>query len=200
MTTAAAAILVLLDGSAPAADVITGRVEVIGMTGRAERLILREWPGNIATDNAAVALGAGQTAAMVSRVVGIGIMAEYIGCPGIGRVTHITLRSGIDVANRLTRRTVAVVTGITGACGTRIMHPGTTNKGRRGMAEMAIQPGRDVGAVHAWRRITVVAGRAIVHDAGMIKGAIGEIVADCMTRSTISIRRGMSWRFPPCTG
>ena len=29
----------------------------------------------------------------------------------------------------------------------------------------------------------------------MIKGAIGEIVANCMTRSTIGIRRRMSWRF-----
>ena len=29
----------------------------------------------------------------------------------------------------------------------------------------------------------------------MIKGAIGEVIANCMARSTIGIRRRMSWRF-----
>ena len=34
----------------------------------------------------------------------------------------------------------------------------------------------------------------------MVKGAIGEIIANCMARSTVGIRRRMSWRFPQGTG
>ena len=53
------------------------------------------------------------------------------------------------------------------------MEPAAAHKSCGGVAEMAIQPGRDVGAVHTGRR-NPVAGRAIVDDAGMIKHCADE--------------------------
>jgi hypothetical protein len=70
--------------------------------------------------------------------------------------------------------------------GAGIVEPGATDEGRGGMAEVAIQPGRDVVAVHACRRITVMAGRAIVHDAGMIEHSADK-GSGVMTDSTILI-------------
>ena len=66
------------------------------------------------------------------------------------------------------------MTAIAIICSAGIVEPGATDEGCGGMAEVAIQPGRDVGAVHTRRRITVVAGRAIVHDAGMVKHSADE--------------------------
>ncbi len=105
---------------------------------------------------------------MVARVVPLRAMAKDVRCPAVCCMTHVTLfiRAYMTAAETVTVRAIAGSAGI--------VEPGTTDEGRGGMAEMAIQPGRDVGAVHAWRRITVVAGRAIIHDAGMIKHCADE--------------------------
>jgi len=61
--------------------------------------------------------------------------------------------------------TVAVI-ALTGSTG--IMEPGAADEGCGGMTEMAIQRCRNVAITHTGRRHTMT-GRAIVHDAGMIK-------------------------------
>ena len=139
------------------------------MTGRTKRLILREWPGNNITDHTTVTLGAGEGAAMIPRVVGIWIMPEDIGRPGIGRVADIALRSGIDVETRLARRTAAVMAGIAGTRGTGIVHPGTADKGRRRMAKVAIQRGSQVIVVLTRGSGTIVAAGTVVDDTGVIE-------------------------------
>ncbi len=69
-------------------------------------------------------------------------------------------------------------------------------KGAGYVTETAILCGRDVADIlpgpfrSPCRNITVTCC-AVIHDAGMIKGAIGEIVANCMTRSTIGSRGRM---------
>ena len=54
-----------------------------------------------------------------------------------------------------------------------IMNPGTTRKGCRGMTGIAIQASHKVSRVGlsilAYRCTTIMAGLAIVHDAGMVK-------------------------------
>lgn len=67
------------------------------------------------------------------------------------------------------------------------------------MAEAAILGGREVagifpGSYRSTRRSITVTCRAVVHDAGMIKCAIGEIIADCMARSAIGCRGRMRIR------
>ncbi len=63
----------------------------------------------------------------------------------------------------------------------RIVEPATADEGRGGMAEMAIQARCDVRTVHACGRTAVMAGRAVIHDTGVIEYSTGEarcVVAD----------------------
>ena len=54
-----------------------------------------------------------------------------------------------------------------------IVEPGATDEGCSGMTEMAIQRGRYMRAVFTGRR-HAVAGRAVVHDAGVIEHRASE--------------------------
>ena len=49
------------------------------------------------------------------------------------------------------------------------MEPATTHKSCGGVAEMAIHRSCEVRAVHTSGRITVMAGRTVIDDSGMIK-------------------------------
>ena len=51
----------------------------------------------------------------------------------------------------------------------RIVHPGAANEGRRCVAEMAVHRRRQVRTVHTCRGCTVMTGRAVIHDAGVIE-------------------------------
>lgn len=84
-------------------------------------------------------------------------------------MTHVTLLIRVDMTIWLGCRTIAwTVTTIAIICSAGIMEPGATDEGRGGMAEVAIQPGRYVIITHTGRR-NPVAGRTVVHDAGMVK-------------------------------
>ena len=87
---------------------------------------------------------------------------------------------------RTTAATVTLV-AVTGTAG--IMRPGATDKGGCGMAEMAVQRGRNM-IVILTRRCNPMAGRAIVNDTGMIKHSSDE-GAGVMTDTTILARSDM---------
>ena len=86
-----------------------------------------------------------------------------------------------------------VVTTLTVVRCTRVMNPGTVFEGCGGMTGAAIQIGRKVGGVglgiHTNRRITIMTGHTIVHDAGMIehRASEGKREASRMTDATILV-------------
>lgn len=80
--------------------------------------------------------------------------------------------------------TVASI-ALTGSAG--IMEPGATDEGCGGMTEMAIRRGRNMVVMLAGRGDPVT-GRAIVHDAGMIKYRAGKC-AGVVTDTAILVRR-----------
>ena len=152
MAAAAAAILVLCDSTASSTDVITGALEIIRMTGRAERLILRITPWDRAADGIAVTGRASGIPCVIARVITSRIMAEDIRRPGIRRVTDVALDGRVDMPNRLEGRAASgTVTVIASAHGARIVEPAATDEGRGGMTIMAIQASRDMGIMHASR-------------------------------------------------
>lgn len=167
-----AAILVLFDGTTPAANVIAFTAEITRMTAGTEWRVLKLIgiivPINTTAYRSFVTASTTRIPSVVARVVPLRAMAKDVRCPAVCCMTHVTLfiRAYMTAAETVTVRAIAGSAGI--------VEPGATDEGRSGMAEVAIQPGRDVGAVHACRRITVVAGRAIVHDAGMIKHCADE--------------------------
>ena len=73
------------------------------------------------------------------------------------------------------------------------MSPAATDKGCGGMTEMAIQCSRNVSAMLTGRRYAM-AGRAIVHNAGMIKSCSDKTTGG-MTDATILICWYMANRF-----
>ena len=83
MTTALAAVLVLLNGAASAADMVAGALEVIRMTGGTKRLVLREAPRDRAADRIAVAGGASGISPVIARVIAPWIVAESVRRPGV---------------------------------------------------------------------------------------------------------------------
>ena len=83
MAAAAGAVLVLLDGSASAADMVTGASEIIRMAGRAERLILRKTPWDRTADRIAVTGSASGIPCVIARVITLRVMAEDVGRPGV---------------------------------------------------------------------------------------------------------------------
>jgi hypothetical protein len=84
-------------------------------------------------------------------------------------MTHVTLFSRVYMiiwpGGCAAAGTVTVITS-TGCAG--IVEPRATDEGCGSMAEMAIQRGCNVVTTHTGRR-NPVAGRTVVHDAGMIE-------------------------------
>lgn len=71
------------------------------------------------------------------------------------------------------RATAWRVTGVTVTDTTGIVSPGAASEGRSGMTGGTIQTGCNVcgDGIHlASRRITIMAGSTVVHDAGMVEG------------------------------
>ena len=91
------------------------------------------------------------------------------------------------------------MTGIAVVGTARIVGPAAAGKGCGGMTRGAIQAGRNMrryGVHHARRRITVVTGRAIVNNAGMIEGSRYE-GARVMADTAILVSLDMTG-FPGC--
>ncbi len=89
------------------------------------------------------------------------------------------------------------VTGVAVADTTGIVSPAAAGEGCRSMAGDAIQAGWNVrwnGIIHTRRRITVMAGNAIIDDSGMVKGGRNE-AARCMTDSAILVGRDVRRMF-----
>ncbi len=84
------------------------------------------------------------------------------------------------------------VTGTTG-----IVSPAAAGEGCRGMTGDAIQAGRNVRGHridHPRRRITVMAGDAIIDDSGMVKGGWNEATG-CMADTAILVGRDVRRMF-----
>ena len=189
-----AAILVLFDRAVPAADVVAFTSEVVRMTGRTVsngpcgRCVLRERPGEGAVDTIAVTGVAARIHAVVARVMALRTVAEDIRCPGVGRVTHITLHIRADVILRL--RACATVRAVTVIAATRragIVEPAAADEARRGMAEVTVCRRRHVTGVLAGCGYPMT-GRAIVDDAGMIEHRADE-GSGIMTDTAVLIGR-----------
>ena len=175
MAAAAAAILVLLNRTASSANMIALASEIIGVTTRTVRRVLRERPYERAADCAAVTATASRVSPVVARVVATRIVTEDIRCPALGGMAYVALYIRVQVTRWLGPRTASriIVTVIASARTAGIVRPGTADEGRRGVAEMTIQRGRDMGAVFAGRSHPVT-GRAVVDDPGMIEPCANE--------------------------
>ena len=95
------------------------------------------------------------------------------------------------------RATARTVTLIAVSSTTGIVDPGTTHESCGGMAMVAIQSGRNVCGVglgiHANRCSTIMAGRTVIDDAGMIEPGPDE-ASGCMTDATVLV----SWYMAAC--
>ena len=135
-----ATVFVLLDRTASATDMIACASEVIRMTSGAERFVLREGPRERTVDAVAVTAVTSRVHAVIARVVPIGIMAEDVRRPAVGRMAHVALNVRADVVARLGSRTpTGAVTVIASTGSTGIMEPGAADEGCSGMTEVAIQ-------------------------------------------------------------
>lgn len=84
VTTAATTVLVLLHGTASAADVITLATKITGVAGGTERRIARERIRYRAGYGAAVAGAASRVSSVITRVVTAAAVAEDVRLPGTG--------------------------------------------------------------------------------------------------------------------
>ena len=102
-------------------------------------------------------------------------MAEDRGFPGIGGMATIALHCRAQVASRFGDRAAAriVVAIIASAGAAGIVSPRAADEGGGGMAEMTVGTCRDVGVMFSDGRHTM-AGRAIVHDTGVIEDGADE--------------------------
>ena len=134
---------------------------------------------------------------MVARIIAVGRVREIDRRPALRRMADIAFLRG----NKMILRTLGftadryhtVVTG-TAAIRNPLVIPGTADEGRGGMAVVAVQAGRDVCVRLAGRRHTIVAGLAVVHDAGMIERRTGEAGSDGMADTAILTGRHMRIR------
>ena len=69
---------------------------------------------------------------------------------------------------------------------TGIVSPGAVFEGCGGMTGTAIQGGRDVGVMFTRCRTTIMAGRTVIDDAGMIE-ARPDKASGCMTDATVLV-------------
>ena len=138
-----AAILVLFDCSVFTTNVSAFAFEIIRMTGSTERDILGKSIGN---DLAiiAMALDTTQVPAVVARIItgctrgigGAGTVIKLIRrCPAVCCMTGIALHGSSKMACSWlgSRAAASCMTGIAHTHRARIMNPGTTNEGGRGM-------------------------------------------------------------------
>ena len=159
--------------------------EIIRVTGSAVRRVLGIGPGNIAADTIAVAAGTAWIVPVIPRVVPPRAMTEAGRRPAIRDMTDVALFGRVQMPPRFGGRAVAGrVAGVAIADTAGIVSPAAAGEGCGGMTGGTIQAGRYMGRYgihHTCRRITIVAGSAIVDDAGMIEGCRYEatgIVAD----------------------
>lgn len=109
-----------------------------------------------------------------------------------GVALHIRADVRAGLGGRTASRAVTVIAA-TGRAG--VVEPAATDEGRGRMTVVAIQPGCDVGVMHASRCITIMAGRAVVHDAGMIEHCSCE--CRCIMADTAILVGGhVTGRFP----
>ena len=92
VTTATGTIFILRHGTVLAANVVTFAFEIISVTGRAERCVLRPAIRNRIVYGTAVAGGTAWIIAVIARVVPRGV-AEVGRCPAIGGMTFVALES-----------------------------------------------------------------------------------------------------------
>jgi len=193
---AAAAILVLFDSTAPSANVITLTFEVIRMACRAidcislRGCILWMRIRQRIIHGVPMAGAAPRVPSMIARVAPLRAMAKDVWCPGVCRMTFVTLESRTQVPLRLEGCSIAgAVTGIALTPGTIIVEPRATDEARGGMTEMAVHRGRDMAWMLAGRGDPVT-GRAVVHDTGMIEHRTDKC-AGVMTDTAILVGRHM---------
>jgi hypothetical protein len=94
VTATGTAILVLLDRTVTAANVVSLASEIICVTGGAERLVLGKRPGDRGADGRTVTAGTAGIYAVIARVVSIPIMAEVGRRPAVGGMAGVALRGG----------------------------------------------------------------------------------------------------------
>lgn len=143
-----------------------------------------------------------QVSSVITGIITIRIMTEDGRRPAIGGVADVTLFRRGQMPIRLAGCTasVVIVAAIAVTRGTGIVHPGATYEGRRGMAEVAVQRGCNVrrdGINLTYRRITIVTGRTVIHDAGMIKHGTDKRTR-IMTDTAILVGRYMGRWFAGC--
>ena len=84
-------------------------------------------------------------------------------------------------------RTVTLI-AVSSAAG--IVSPGAAEEGCGSMTGAAIQSGRDMGRVgfgiHALRGNTIMAGRTVINDAGMVEASADE-AGGCMADATVLV-------------
>lgn len=143
-----------------------------------------------------------QVSPVITGIITIRIMAEDGRRPAIGGVADVTLFRRGQMPIRLTgcTTTVVVMAAIAVPRGTGIVHPGAAYKGCRGMAEVTVQRGCKVrrdGINLAFRRITIVTGRTVIHNTGVIKHGTDKC-SRVMTDTAILIGRYMGRWFSGC--
>ena len=129
---------------------------------------------------------------MVARIADVVRMPVGAGRrPAVGRMTIVALRRGDKVTGRRQPSCIsAVMARVANTVRLWAVNPGPAYEGRGGMTEVAIQRRcnmRRIGlGLLADRRTAVMAGLAIVHDAGMIEHSADK-GSGVMTDSTILI-------------
>ena len=106
-------------------------------------------------------------------------MAEAGRRPAVCCMAYVALYSRVEMTVWLgSRVAIRTVTSIALTGSTSIVYPGTTQEGCSGMTEVAIQGGVKVCwvglGIFTLRCYPIMAGLAIVHDAGMIEHRAGE--------------------------
>ena len=121
-------------------------------------------------------------------------MAEDSRRPSIGGMARIALNSRTQVVSRFgsgaTARIVVALIASSGAAG--VVSPRAADEGGGGMAEVTVGTCRDVGVMFADGR-HAMAGRAIVHDTGVIEDRADER-SRVVTDAAIFDGRDMSGR------
>ena len=194
MTATGTAILVLFDRAALPADVLILAFEISLMAGGAERCVSRRGPRERGRHTVAVAVEAPRVSSVVARVVALRVMAEDRGFPGIGGMAAIALHCRAQMVSRFGCRAAAriVMACIASARAAGIVRPRAADESGGGMAEVTVGTCRDVGVVFADGR-HAMAGRAIVHDTGVIEDRADES-SRVVTDAAIFDGRDMSGR------
>lgn len=128
---------------------------------------------------------------MVARVIW-GRMAKIVGrCPALCGMACVALRRGVKMTLQarwwLAGRVNTVVAVCTSTGATAVVDPGAAHESCGGMADGAVQAGRNVGGIglgiHAGGRNTM-ARRTIIHNTGMIESCRDKATS-VMTDTTI---------------